>query len=232
MSEYHRALHEPLARSFSIWDAAHIFEYAASRFTAIHIAQLAETNRSNSYQYSFVKYIVWEAERFVIPIVSICAAMNINATMPTYLSEVLLLITAFLTNPQDHRALFDAFEAFPHDELDDPMDSHRVVGQYHHCWWSYRFDMVPFALPLRIPLPTVKEFVVSHFAQRPAMALMIPPPVTHSRSQDPLVQQLYVLRAEVARLGEQLRQVLRRKLEATGEAIVAMDRLGGSSTDA
>lgn len=46
-------------------------------------------------------------------------------------------------------------------------------------------------------------------------------------SQDPLLQQLHVLRTEVARLGFELSEVLVTKLEATGIAVNAMNRLEG-----
>lgn len=65
MTDQTRSLYESVAGSFSVWDAAHIFEYATSRFTAIHLAQLAEPNPTGSYQYSFVQHLIWEAE--VIP---------------------------------------------------------------------------------------------------------------------------------------------------------------------
>ena len=53
----------------------------------------------------------------------------------------------------------------------------------------------------------------------------MPEPIIHPRSEDPLLQQLQVLRTEVARLGLDLGHLLVSKLEATGAAVDAMNQL-------
>ncbi|KAG1841083.1 hypothetical protein C8R48DRAFT_779221 [Suillus tomentosus] len=227
MTDQYQMLHKSAASKFSIWDAAEIFEYATSRFTAIHIALMEDqTHHSSSYQHTFVRHIVWEAEHFVFPFVNICAAMNINTTLPVYLNEVLFLITSFQTEPHyDHKKLFAAFKACPHESANHPVDINRVVRDYRHAWWKHRFDLAPFDMPLRMSVATVKELVTDHFAQRPKMASMVPRSTTHTRSDDPLLQQLQVLRAEVSHLGMELSRLLVAKLDATSEAVAALDRL-------
>ncbi|KAG1868407.1 hypothetical protein F4604DRAFT_1927264 [Suillus subluteus] len=227
MTDDHRILHQSAADAFSIWDAANIFEYATSRFTAIHIALLEDDiNHSNSYQHSFVKYMVWEAEHFVIPFVNMAVAMNLNTTMPPYLCKVLLLITSFQTEPYNHGKFFAGFEACPHQSVTHPVDINRVVPNYKHPWWTYRFDLLPFNMPIWISVAKVKELVAGHFAQRPRMALMVPRPITHTHgSDDPLLHQLQVLWTEVARLGMELSRVLVAKLDATSEAVAALNHL-------
>lgn len=54
---------------------------------------------------------------------------------------------------------------------------------------------------------------------------MVPRSTTHTRSNDPLLQQLQVLRAEVSHLGMELSRLLVAKLDATSEAVAALDRL-------
>ncbi|KAG2099261.1 uncharacterized protein F5147DRAFT_777381 [Suillus discolor] len=197
MTDHYQMLHKSAASKFSIWDAAEIFKYATSRFTVIHIELMkSKTQHSSSYQHTFVRHIVWEAEHFVFPFVNICAAMNINTTLPAYLNEVILLITSFQTKLYyDHGKLFAAFKACPHESPTHPVDINRV------------------------------ELVTDHFAQRPKMASMVPTPITHARSDDPLLQQLQVLRAEVSYLGMELGRLLVTKLDATREAVAALDRL-------
>ncbi|KAG1829557.1 hypothetical protein DFJ58DRAFT_848672 [Suillus subalutaceus] len=214
MADDRRTLPKSAASAFSIWDVANIFEYATSRLTAIRIAVLEDDiDHSNSYQFSFVRYMVWEAEHFVTPSVNMCAAMNISMTMPLYLSEVLLLITSCQTEPYDHSKFFAAYKACPHQSVTHPVDINRVVPKYKHAWWEHRFDLLPFNMPLQI---SVAE---------PRMALMVPRPITHTHSDDPLMQQLQVLRAEVARLGMELTRVLVDKLDAMTEAVAAFNRL-------
>ncbi|KAG1854307.1 hypothetical protein C8R48DRAFT_776694 [Suillus tomentosus] len=225
MSDQTRELYEAVAGSFSIWDAAHIFEYAASRFTAIHLAQLAEPNPSGAYKYSFAKHLIWEAERFVIPFVSMCAAMNINTSMPVYLSHVLLHITTFQTEHENPKTLYENFRECPHDENGDAARHYRVVPRYRHSWWTTAFHFQNIQMPLRFSVAEVKQLAAAHFKQRPALGLLIPEPITHPRKDDPLLQQLHALRSEVARLGLDLGQMLVSKLEATGAAVDAMNRL-------
>ncbi|KAG1844595.1 hypothetical protein C8R48DRAFT_780248 [Suillus tomentosus] len=225
MTDQTRSLYESVAGSFSVWDAAHIFEYATSRFTAIHLAQLAEPNPTGSYQYSFVQHLIWEAERFVIPFVSKCAAMNINSSMPVYLSNVLLHITDFQTEDRNHRTLFARFRDCPHNKDGDAVAQYRVVPRYRYCWWGTAFHFTPMQMPLRLSVAEVNELTADHFKQRPALGLLLPEPITHPRLDDPLIQQLHVLRTEVARLGLDLGQMLVAKLEATGAAVDAMNRL-------
>ncbi|KAG2100176.1 uncharacterized protein F5147DRAFT_777083 [Suillus discolor] len=226
MTDNYQMLHKSAASRFSIWDAAEIFEYATSRFTAIHMTIMKDkNNHSNSYQHTFVRHIVWEAERFVFPFVNICAAMNINTTLPVYLNEVIFLITLFQTEPYDHGKLFTTFKACPHESGTHPIDINRVIPDYRHAWWKYRFDLAPFNMPLWMSVAQVKELVTSHFAQRPKMASMVPRPITNTRSDDPLLQQLQVLRAEVSHLGMELSQLLVAKLDAMSEAVAAFNRL-------
>ncbi|KAG2089730.1 uncharacterized protein F5147DRAFT_780525 [Suillus discolor] len=227
MTDHYQMLHKSAASKFSIWDAAEIFKYATSQFTVIHIELMkSKTQHSSSYQHTFVRHIVWEVERFVFPFVNICAAMNINTTLPAYLNEVILLITSFQTELYyDHGKLFAAFKACPHESPTHPVDINRVVRDYRHAWWKHRFDLAPFDMPLRMSVALVKELVTDHFAQRPKMASMVPTPITHACSDDPLLQQLQVLRAEVSYLGMELGRLLVTKLDATREAVAALDHL-------
>ncbi|KAG2052600.1 hypothetical protein BDR06DRAFT_1009447 [Suillus hirtellus] len=213
MTDQYQMLHESAASKFSIWDAAEIFEYATSRFTAIHIALMEDQNHhSSSYQHTFVRHIVWEAECFVFPFMNICAAMNVNTTL--------------LNKPHyDHRKLFMAFKACPHESANHPVDINWVVCDYRHTWWKHRFDLVLFDMPLWVSVATVKELVTDHFAQRPKMASMVLRSTMHTRSDDLLLQQLQVLWAEVSHLGMELSQLLVAKLDATGEAVAALDHL-------
>ncbi|KAG1895099.1 uncharacterized protein F5891DRAFT_1194615 [Suillus fuscotomentosus] len=168
MTDNYQMLHKSAASTFSIWDAAEIFEYATSRFTVIHILLAKDKNHhANAYKYMFVKHIIWEAECFVFPFVNICAAMNINTTMPAYLNEILFLITSYQTEwYYDHVRLFNAFKACPHESTTDPIDIKRVVPNYRHAWWRYRFDLVSFDMPLQMSVAQVKELVAEHFTQR------------------------------------------------------------------
>ncbi|KAG1800083.1 hypothetical protein EV424DRAFT_1352186 [Suillus variegatus] len=197
MSDQTRELYEAVAGSFSIWDAAHIFEYAASRFTAIHLTQLAKPNPSSSYKYSFVKHLIWEAERFVIP----------------------------FTEHDNLRTLFDNLQECAHDENGDAARHYWVVPRYRHCWWTTAFHFQNINMPLQFLVAEVKELVAAHFKQRPALGLLILEPITHPRKDDPLLQQLHALQSEVARLGLDLGQMLVSKLEATGATVDAMNRL-------
>ncbi|KAG2085887.1 uncharacterized protein F5147DRAFT_781846 [Suillus discolor] len=206
MSDQTRALYEAVTGSFSIWDAAHIFEYATSRFTAIHLAQLAEPNPSSSYKYSFAQHLVWEVEHFVIPFVSMCAVMNINTSMPVYLSHVLIHITTFQTEHDNRRTLFERFRNCPHDESGDAACQYRVVPRYHHCWWTTAFHFQNIQMPLQFSVAEVKALAAAHFKQW--ASLLIPELITHPRKDDPLLQQLHALRTEVARLGLDLGQML------------------------
>ncbi|KAG1853771.1 hypothetical protein C8R48DRAFT_675722 [Suillus tomentosus] len=161
MTDHYQMLHKSAASKFSIWDAAEIFEYATSRFT--------KTQHSSSYQHTFVRHIVWEAE-----------------TEPYY----------------DHGKLFAAFKACPHESPTHPVDINRVVRP---CAVRYASSDV---------CCSVKELVTDHFAQRPKMASMVPTPITHARSDDPLLQQLQVSGPKFPIL-----------LDATREAVAALDRL-------
>ncbi|KAG2112358.1 uncharacterized protein F5147DRAFT_650992 [Suillus discolor] len=228
MINHHPALSESPAGAFSIWDAAHMFKYATSRFAAIHLAQMAEQNPSVAYKYSFVQHLVWEAEvlqRFVIPFVSMCAAKNINTSMPTYLGKVLLLVTAYQTEGRDRIDLFADFWDCQHDDVGDLAFGHRVVPCYRHNWWNNSFYYSPMQMPLWFSVAEVKNLTADHFKQRPALGLMIPEPIIHPHSEDPLLQQLQVLRTEVAHLGLDLGHLLVNKLEATEAAVDAMNQL-------
>ncbi|KAG1798399.1 hypothetical protein EV424DRAFT_1546254 [Suillus variegatus] len=227
MTDHYQMLHKSAADKFSIWDAAEIFEYATSRFTIIHIELLKDKNHHSSlYQNAFVRHIIWEAEHFVFPFINICAAMNINMTLPAYLNEIIFLITSFQTEPHlDFEKLYAAFKACPHESAAHPVNINRVVLDYHHAWWKYKFDLALFQMPLRMSVAMVKELVTGHFAQRPKMASMVPSPITHTRSDDPLLQQLQVLQPEVSHLGMELSRLLVTKLDATREAVAALDRL-------
>jgi hypothetical protein len=55
---------------------------------------------------------------------------------------------------------------------------------------------------------------------------MVPKPVVHTDSQDPLLHQLCILRNEVAHLGLELSRLLMGKLAVTNEAVAAMHQLG------
>ncbi|KAG1882029.1 hypothetical protein C8R48DRAFT_667722 [Suillus tomentosus] len=224
MTDQIPALSESRVGALSIWDAAHVFEYATSRFTAIHIAQMTEQNPSSAYRHSFVQHLIWEVDRFVTPFVGMCAAMNINTSMPTYLRNVLRLAATYQTEG-DRVNLFENFRNCPHDDVGDAISGHRVVPRYRHCWWTAAFHYLPMQMPLRFSVAEVKDLTAEHFKQRPALGLMMPEPIIHPRSEDPLLQQLQVLRTEVARLGLDLGHLLVSKLEATGAAVDAMNRL-------
>ncbi|KAG1823312.1 hypothetical protein EV424DRAFT_1346336 [Suillus variegatus] len=165
------ALSESRIGALSIWDAAHVFEYATSRFTAIHITQMKEQNPSNTYQHSFVQHLIWEVDRFVTLFVNICAAMNINTSMLAYLRKVLLLAATYQTDGNMIN-LFENFRNCPHDDVGDAISSHRVAK--------------------------VKDLTADHFKQWPALGLMMPEPIIHPCSEDLLLQQLQVLQTEVA----------------------------------
>ncbi|KAG2089740.1 uncharacterized protein F5147DRAFT_780533 [Suillus discolor] len=225
MTKQTRALYESVASSFSIWDAAHIFEYATSRFTTIHLTQLAEPNPSGAYQYLFVQHLIWEAECFVIPFVSKCAVMNINTSMPVYLSNVLLHITYFQMEDRNHKSLFARLRDCPHNKDGKAVDQYRVVPRYCYCWWKTPFHFTAMQMPLQLSVAQVNELTADHFKQWPALGLLIPEPITHPRMDDPLLQQLHVLQTEVAWLGLDLGHMLVSKLEATGAVVDAMNRL-------
>ncbi|KAG2039811.1 hypothetical protein BDR03DRAFT_1008805 [Suillus americanus] len=201
MADDRQTLPKSAASAFSIWDAVNIFEYTTSRITTIHLAVLKDDiAHSNSYQHSFVRYMVWEAEHFVTPFVNMCAAMNISTTMLPYLSEVLLLITSFQTKLYNHSKFFATYEACPHQPANHPIDINWVVPNYKHAWWMYQFELLPFNMPPQILVSEVKMLVAVHFAQQPRMALMVPRPIAHARSDYPLMQQLQVLQTKVAHL--------------------------------
>ncbi|KAG1792286.1 uncharacterized protein HD556DRAFT_1309363 [Suillus plorans] len=121
--------------------------------------------------------------------------------------------------------LFNTFKACPHESTTDPIDIKRVVPNYRHAWWKYRFDLVSFDMPLRMSVAQVKELVAEHFIQRPKMASMVSRPIIHTHCDDLLLQQLMVLWTQVARLGMELSRVLVAKLDATDEAVAALNRL-------
>ncbi|KAG2092291.1 uncharacterized protein F5147DRAFT_657704 [Suillus discolor] len=156
---------------------AHVFKYATSRFTAIHIAQMTEQNPSSAYRHSFVQHLIWEVDN--------C----------------------------------------PPDNVGNAISGYRVVPRYRHCWWTATFHYFPMQMPLWFSVAEVKDLTAEHFTQRPALGLMMPEPIIHPHSEDPLLQQLQVLQTEVARLGLDLGQLLVSKLEVTGAAVDAMNRL-------
>ncbi|KAG2085105.1 uncharacterized protein F5147DRAFT_782213 [Suillus discolor] len=223
MTEQTRTLYESIASSFSIWDAAHIFEYATSRFTAIHLMQLAEPNPSGAYQYSFVQHLIWEAECFVIPFLSKCTVMNINISMPVYLSNVLLHITYFQMEDRNHKSLFARLQDYPHNKDGKAVDQYRVVPRYHYCWWKTPCHFMAMQMPPAFS--SSGERANGRSLQTAALGLLIPEPITHPRMDNPLLQQLHVLRTEVGWLGLDLGHMLVSKLEATGAAVDAMNRL-------
>ncbi|KAG2053189.1 hypothetical protein BDR06DRAFT_1008830 [Suillus hirtellus] len=198
MTDQTRALYKSVASSFSVWDAAHIFEYATSRFTTIHLTQLAEPNPKGSYQYSFVQHLIWEAECFVIHFISKCTAMNINSSMPVYLSNVLLHITDFQMEDRNHQTLFVRFQDCLHNKDGDVVVQYQVVLRYRYCWWGTAFHFMPMQMPLRLSVAEVNEPTADHFKQQPAL---------------------------VAWLGLDLRQMLVAKLKAMGVAVDAMNCL-------
>ncbi|KAG2054014.1 hypothetical protein BDR06DRAFT_1008196 [Suillus hirtellus] len=223
MTDQTRALYESVASSFSVWDAAHISEYATSRFTAIYFAQLVEPNPIGSYQYLFVQHLIWEAEHFMIPFISKCAVMNINSSMLVYLSNVLLHITDFQTEDRNHQTLFARFQDCPHNKDGDVVAQYQVVLRYRYCWWGTAFHFTPMQMPLQLSVAEVNKLTADHFKQWPALGLPLPEPITHPQLDDPLIQQLHVLWTEVTRLGLDLGQMLVAKLGATGAAVNAMN---------
>lgn len=68
MTDQIPALSESRVGVLSIWDAAHVFEYTTSRFTAIHIAQMTEQNPSSAYRHSFIQHLIWEVDVSSFPI--------------------------------------------------------------------------------------------------------------------------------------------------------------------
>lgn len=92
--------------------------------------------------------------------------MNINSSMPVYLSNVLLHITDFQTEDRNHRTLFARFRDCPHNKDGDAVAQYRVVPRYRYCWWGTAFHFTPMQMPLRLSVAEVNGLTADHFKQR------------------------------------------------------------------
>ncbi|KAG2756764.1 hypothetical protein P692DRAFT_201800228 [Suillus brevipes Sb2] len=87
---------EPIV--ISIWDAANIFEYVTTRFTAIWMAlEKSQVSKALVIRRKFVQHIIWEAEmssqKFVFPFINICTNSNTSPALPEYLNDVMKMLT-------------------------------------------------------------------------------------------------------------------------------------------
>ncbi|KAG1738077.1 uncharacterized protein EDB91DRAFT_1249373 [Suillus paluster] len=190
--------------SVSLWDAANIFEYATSRFTAIR---------------TFVRHLVWEAERFVFPYINICATSNTSPALPEYLNEIVTMLTHWQVGIVDDDGLFQLFHTHQFNMAGDLMVRYRIVSDYAYSWWNDRFNVRPFEMPIRVPV------------EEPAAYLLLLEMRRHDVSQDPMLTNLRVIKDNLGDLGAQLEQWLSRKMEDANVALEAMTTLEGPVDD-
>ncbi|KAG1721901.1 uncharacterized protein EDB91DRAFT_1256306 [Suillus paluster] len=90
----------------SLWDAANIFKYATSRFTAIRIWSGKPRHTS---------------QRFVFPYINICATSNTSPALLEYLNEVVMMLTHWQVGIMDDDGLFQLFHTHQFNMAGDLM---------------------------------------------------------------------------------------------------------------
>ncbi|KAG2082553.1 uncharacterized protein F5147DRAFT_803820 [Suillus discolor] len=184
--------------TLSLWDAANVLEYATSRFTSIQLSlQRSHVTRTDAYHSQFVRYLVWEAERFVFPFINICAASHILA--------------GWQIGALDNNKLYDAFENF------DCMD-HFDLGLFEMPNHISLLEVKELVEEHVEQLNFSDHFV---YAQ-PVGHLLIPKLPQMPTGRDPLLHQVHCIRKNMQRLGEGLHCMLLTKVE---EGDLAVDAL-------
>ncbi|KAG0695405.1 hypothetical protein DFH29DRAFT_1005479 [Suillus ampliporus] len=214
--------------SVSLWDAARIFEYATSRFTAIRLAlNKNQVSRTLSFRRTFIRHLVWEAERFVFPFINICVTSNTCLALPEYLNDIVMMFTHWQVGILDDDGLFQSFHTHNLNVAGDLMARYRIINNYSYSWWKDRFDLLPFEMPNHIPLDEVIQLYQEHEQQVPAGYLLLPDLRRHEVSPDPLLTNLRVIKDDLQELGAQLEGWLSRKMDDGNLALDAMTSLEG-----
>lgn len=218
--------------TISLWDAANIFEYATSRFTAIRMAlENSQVPRTVVFRRKFLRHISWEAKKFVFPFISICATSNTSPALPEYLNNVMKMLTEWQLGLLDDDGLFQKFWTSKLDLSGDLMSQYRVVCNFEYSWWKDRFDLIPFEMPHRISLEEVRELYHAHAEQMPAGYLLLPDMSRHQGGSDPLLTNLRWLNADLESLGDHLQSWLSQKTDEGRIALEVMARLEGPVDD-
>ncbi|KAG1726349.1 uncharacterized protein EDB91DRAFT_1086802 [Suillus paluster] len=120
--------------SVSLWDAANIFEYVTSWFTAIWLA-LDE-----------IQHLVWEAKRFVFPYINICATSDTSPALLENLNEVVTMLTHWQVEIADDDDLFRLFHTHQFNMAGNLMVCYQIVSNYAYSWWNDQFNPVAYFL--------------------------------------------------------------------------------------
>ncbi|KAG2738704.1 hypothetical protein P692DRAFT_20882413 [Suillus brevipes Sb2] len=200
----------------SLWDASQMFEYATSRYTTILAAlEKSQVPRTLTFRRQFVRYLVWEAEKFVFPLINICATSNVSPCLPEYLNDVIKMLTEW------------HFQSSDFEISGDLMVQYQMVTSFEYCWWKDRFDLMPFQMPERLALDELKDMCMAHMAQLPAAYMMIPDSRKNKGGSDPLLTNLRVLRDDLEELGTHLQSLIMKKTVEGRIALQAMAHLEG-----
>ncbi|KAG1743976.1 uncharacterized protein EDB91DRAFT_1246860 [Suillus paluster] len=218
--------------SVSLWDAANIFKYATSRFTAIWLAlDQSQVSQTSSFRRTFVRHLVWEAKRFVFPYINIYATSNTSPALPEYLNKVVMMLTHWQVGIVDDDGLFRLFHTHQFNMAGDLMVRYRIVSNYAYSWWNDQFDVHLFEMPIHVPVEEVIRLYKRHMQQLPAAYLLLPEMCRHDIGLDPLLTNLRVIKDNLGDLGAQLEQWLSRKMEDANVALEAMTALEGPVDD-
>ncbi|KAG2740180.1 hypothetical protein P692DRAFT_20881166 [Suillus brevipes Sb2] len=214
----------------SIWDAANIFEYATTHFTAICMAlKKSQVPKTLVFRRKFIPHIIWEAEKSVFPFINICATSNTSPALPEYLNDVVKMLTEWQVGLLDDEGLFHMFSTNGSDIAGDLMSWYQVVSTFAYSWWKDCFDLIPFEMPHHITLEEVQELYQAHASQMPS-GYMLLQDVRRSAGMggpDPLIVNLQGLRDDLEMLDNHLQSWLSRKTDEGRVALEVIARLEG-----
>ncbi|KAG1752337.1 uncharacterized protein EDB91DRAFT_1243115 [Suillus paluster] len=218
--------------SVSLWDAANIFKYATSWFTAIWLAlDKSQVSQTSSFRRTFIRHLVWEAETFVFPYINICATSNTSLALPEYLNGVVTMLTHWQVGIVDDNGLFRLFHTHQFNMAGDLMVCYQIVSNYAYSWWNDQFDVHLFEMPNHVPVEEVIQLYKHHMQQLPAAYLLLPEMHRHDVGPDPLLTNLWVIKDNLGDLGAQLEQCLSSKMQDANVALKAMTTLEGLVDD-
>ncbi|KAG1841155.1 hypothetical protein C8R48DRAFT_781458 [Suillus tomentosus] len=209
-----------------MWDVANIFEYVAAWFTAIRLSlDNKEVPRTSAFRKSFVRYLIWEAERFVFPFINICTTSNTCPALPDILSDIVNMLTGWQMALSDDDELFKKFATHNFNTSNNLMARYRAPANLDYHWWNNRFDLIPFAMPSRISLDEVMELRSCHDHEVGAGQLLLPDMHRHDTGPNPVLNNLRAVCNQMQDLGNALEDWLAHKMADGEEALEVMARL-------
>ncbi|KAG1791612.1 hypothetical protein EV424DRAFT_1549198 [Suillus variegatus] len=202
------------AHQFGLADIANVFEFAASRLLAIRIAlgksHLVESGKVHAI---VTRYLVWEGEVFITPLVHYCEGRGISLPFSRNLRFFVGMLGMSQLEILNYQEFYDSFMKLPASPT-GAWVSGRVVREYPLDWWNGMFDTADHQ-KFTTTFPNfreIQEMVESHFLQLPEGQMLVTPATLVDIGSMPVAQQLATIHAGMRQEGEHIVTLLENKI--------------------